>query len=277
MRYKLVVDSSCELNDYIKKGLKIESIPFKINIDDKEYIDNNKLDVSKMVEDMSESDNPVKTSCPGPGDFLKAFEDGDNIFVVTISSKLSGSYNSAKLAKNIAKEKYPEKFIHVFDSKSASIGQTLIVLKLKEYINKKLDKELIIEKTEDYINSMKTMFVLESLDNLIKNGRISKTKGLIASVLNFSPIMGSENGNIKLEENIRGSKRAFNKLVEFIGEKGNYNEEKILGISHNNALKKAERLKEKIEKHYKFKDIILLETAGLSSAYADDGGIIIAY
>src|SRR5699024_2438705 len=119
---------------------------------------------------------------------------------------------------------------------------------------------------------------LESLDNLVKAGRISKILSHIGSLLSIKPIMGSnDDGTIRLVEKTRGKKRAFNRLVEIIGEQGDRLEEKILGIAHCNAPEKAEKLKSKIEELYNFKDIIIVETAGLSSAYADDGGIIIAF
>lgn len=176
------------------------------------------------------------------------------------------------------KEEEPNKFIHVFDSKSASIGETLVAMKIHELIEKKLSNLEIIEKVEKYIKEKRTYFILESLDNLIKNGRISKTKGLIANVLNLKPVMGSdEDGNIKLVENARGTKKAFRRLVEIIGETGERFEERILAISHANALERAEELKKEIQSRYNFKDIILVKQAGLSTAYANDGGIILVF
>ena len=175
-------------------------------------------------------------------------------------------------------EEYPDKFIHVFDSKSASIGETLIAVKINELMEEGLSNEEIVEKTEKYIDTTRTFFILESLDNLIKNGRISKTKGLIANVLNLKPIMGSDDdGNIQLIENVRGTKRVFKRLVEIIGESGEKLEEKVLAISHANALERAKSLKKDIKDKYNFKDIILVEQAGLSTAYANDGGIILVF
>lgn len=136
----------------------------------------------------------------------------------------------------------------------------------------------IVERVEKYIKEMKTYFILENLDNLIKSGRVSKTKGLIANVLNLKPILGSDgDGNIKLFENVRGTKKAFRRLVELIGETGEKLEEKILAISHANALEKAEDLKREIQKRYKFKDIILVKQGGLTTAYANEGGIILVF
>ncbi len=178
----------------------------------------------------------------------------------------------------MALEKDSEKFVHVFDSKGASVTETLTAIKIGELVEKGLSKEEIVEKVEDYIKDMKTYFISEDLSNLIKNGRISKTKGLIATLLNFKPIMGADSeGNIELVENIRGSKKAFNRLVEIIGESKKDFKEKILAISHANALEKATNLKLKIEELYNFKDVIIVDTRGLSTAYVNHEGIILAF
>ncbi len=278
MNYKIVADSSCDLNEELKEKLNISLVPFKIDVDDNQYIDNEEMDTMELIDAMKNSPNPVRTSCPSPGDFVSEYRKADNIFAVTISSQLSGTYNSAVLAKDMIKDEEPEKFVHVFDSKSASIGETLVAIKIQELIENKLSNLEIVEKVESYIDGMKTFFILESLDNLIKNGRISKTKGLIANVLNLKPIMGStDNGEIRLVENVRGTKKAFKRLVEIIGETGEKFEEKILAISHVNAFEKAEELKKEIQSRYNFKDIILVKTAGLSTAYANDGGIILVF
>lgn len=277
MDYKIVADSSCDLDEELQKKLDVSLVPFKIDVDDKSFIDNKDLNVMELINTMNNSPNPIRTSCPSPGDFVTEYKKSDNIFVITISSKLSGTYNSAVLAKDMVKESHPDKFIHVFDSKSASVGESLIAMKISELIEKKLSNLEIVERVEKYINESHTYFILESLDNLIKNGRISKTKGLIANVLNLKPIMGSNDGSIELVENVRGSKRAFKRLVEIIGESGVKFEEKILAISHVNALEKAEDLKKEIQNRYNFKDIILVKTAGLSTSYASDGGIILVF
>lgn len=278
MNYKIVADSSCDLNEELKENLNISLVPFKIDVDDKKFIDDESMNPIELIQAMRNSSNPVKTSCPSPGDFVTEYRKADNIFAVTISSQLSGTYNSALLAKEMVQEEDQNKFIHVFDSKSASIGETLISMKIQELVEKQLSNFEIVEKVESYINGMKTFFILESLDNLIKNGRISKTKGLIANVLNLKPIMGStDDGEIKLVENVRGTKKAFKRLVEIIGETGEKFEEKILAISHANALDKAEELKREIQSRYNFKDIIVVKTAGLSTAYAYDGGVILVF
>lgn len=278
MDYKIVADSSCDLNQDLEQKLDVSLVPFKIDIDESSFIDNKELDLVDFTKTMIASPNPIRTSCPSPGDFVEEYKKADNIFVVTISANLSGTYNSAVLAKDMILEEFSDKFVHVFNSKSASIGETLIALKINELIGEKLSNLEIVKKVETYIKEMKTYFISESLDNLIKNGRISKTKGLIANVLNLKPLMGAnDEGEIELVENHRGSKKAFKRLVEIIGESKLNFEDRVLAISHADALDRATQLKEEIKEKYNFKDIIIVETKGLSTAYVNHKGIILAF
>lgn len=275
--FRIVAGSSCDLTKEMQEDLGIVLVPFKIDLDGEEYVDDDNLDVYNMINHMNKS-HEVKTACPAPGDFLDAIKGEEPVFVVTISKNLSGAYNSAILARDMALEENPDRKIHVFDTESASAGETLVALKLREEIDKGLSFEEIIEVMNKYIKEAKTFFILESLNNLIRNGRISKTAGLIASVLNFKPIMQDDgNGNIELFEKVRGTKRAFSTLVDAIGTVGRKPETSRLVITHVNAVKRAEELKEEILKKYKFKEVITVQTAGLCSAYADDGGIVLAY
>ncbi len=277
MEYKIVADSSCDLNEELEKYMDVTLVPFKIDIDDKSFVDDENINMEDLYKTMKASPNPIRSSCPSPGDFKAKFEGADNIFVVTIADKLSATYNSAILAKEMIQEEVKDKFVHVFDSKGASVTETLTAMKIQESINMKLSREEIVERVENYIDELKTYFISEDLSNLIKNGRISKTKGLIANLLNIKPVMrADEEGNIEPVEKIRGSKKAFKRLAEIIGEKGSNFEEKIIAISHANALDKALELKEDIKK-YNFKEIIIVETTGLSSVYVNDGGIIVSF
>lgn len=277
MEYKIVADSSCDLNDDLRGVMDVSLVPFKIDIDNSSFVDDENIDMSDLVSTMLASPNPVKTSCPSPGDFKETYVDGDNVFVVTISKELSATYNSAILAKDMILEEMKDKFVHVFNSKSASVGETLTAIKIKECLDKKLSNSEIVEKVEAYIEEMKTFFISEDLSNLIKNGRISKTSGLIANVLNIKPIMkATDDGNIEAVEKIRGSKKAFKRLAEIIGETGVKFEERVIAISHANALEKALDLKENLKK-YNFKDIIIVETKGLSTVYVNNGGIIVSF
>ncbi|MCR3957050.1 MAG: DegV family protein [Gudongella sp.] len=274
---KIVADSSCDTNEQVDIYVDVNKVPFKIDIDERTFVDDEDINMEDFVATMKASPNPIKSSCPSPGDFKEEYGDADNVFVVTISKELSGTYNSAMLAKEMVLEENESRFVHVFNSKSASVGETLTAMKIQECLNDGMVREEIVETVENYIDDTKTFFISEDLSNLIKNGRISKTQGLIANVLNIKPIMRRDkDGNIEAVEKVRGSKKAFKRLAEIIGETGVKFEDRIVAISHANALEKAEDLKEDLEK-YNFKDIIIVETKGLSTAYVNDGGIIISF
>lgn len=277
MKYKIVADSSCDLNKDLESKMDVTLVPFGIDIDEHSFIDDKNLDLENLVKTMKASPNPIKSSCPSPGDFKETFVDADNIYVVTISKELSGTYNSAVLAKDMILEEMKDKFIHIFNSKSASVGETLTAIKIQECIDEELTNKELVDKVEEYIKNTKTFFISEDLSNLIKNGRISKSQGLIANVLNIKPIMKrDEDGNIEAVEKVRGSRKAFKRLAEIISESGVNFEERVLAISHANALDKALALKDDLA-HVNFKDVIIVETKGLSTVYVNDGGIIVSY
>lgn len=277
MAIKIIADSSCDLNDELKKELDIKIAPLVLQLGNKSYIDDETLDVDAYIKEMGQCETSPKTACPSPDDFLKRYEGPESTFVVTISHCLSGSYNSAVLAKNLFLEEVGNKFIHVFDSLSASAGETLVALKINELSKLNLADMEIVDRVTNYIKDMKTFFLLESLDHLVKAGRLNPIIAKIASMLSISAIMGGDEGTIKLVDKVRGYKKAFLRLIDIIGEEGKNLEDKVLGIAHCNCLDRAIKLKEEALKRYKFKDVIIVEMNGLSSSYADDGGIVIAF
>ncbi|MDP4090060.1 MAG: DegV family protein [Bacillota bacterium] len=277
MDIKIVADSSCDLTREMKVELKVDIAPLVLQLGGRSYVDDEELDVREYVKGMAECETSPKTACPSPQDYIKRYQGPESVFVVTLSNHLSGSYNSAELAKSIFQDDGPKKFIHVFDSLSASIGETLVALKIHEYARKNLSELEIVDKVSSYIKEMKTFFLLESLEHLAKAGRLNPIVAKVASVLAIKPVMCGEEGHIKLFEKVRGYKKAFGRLLDIIGEVGKNLEDKILGIAHCNCPERALQFKEEVLKRYKFKDIIIVETGGLSSTYADNGGIIIAF
>lgn len=278
MKIKIIADSSCDLSKEMKEEMNIEIAPLTLQLEDKAYIDDETLNINQYVKAMGQCETSPKTSCPSPEDYMKRFKGEESVFVITLSNKLSGSYNSAVLAKNIFLEEVSQKFIHVFDSLSASAGETIIAIKIHELSKKNFTELEIVEKVTNYIKEMKTYFLLESLDHLAKAGRLNPFIAKIANMLSIKPIMGStDEGTIRLVEKTRGYKKAFNRFLEIIGEEGENLEEKILGIAHCNCLDRALSFKEEVLKKYNFKDIVIVEMKGLSSTYADDGGLVIAF
>ncbi|MDF2615741.1 MAG: DegV family protein [Sedimentibacter sp.] len=274
MKKNLVVDSCVDFNDYTED---IERVPFRILIENEEIVDEN-VDINELIRKMKNSSSQIKTACAPPEDFINKLKDHKDNFIVTISSQLSGSYNSAMVAVDTFKEKFPESFVHVFDSKTATVGETMIAIKVKQLIEENFNAAEIIEHTNKYISKLRTLFILESLDNLAKNGRITNFKAMLANIMHIVPIMGEDgNGNIVLKEKVRGKKKAFDRLVEMISEYNVDFENTVLGITHVDCVEKAEKLRDQIKARYPFKDIKIFKSAGLSTVYADDGGIVIAF
>jgi DegV family protein with EDD domain len=274
MKTNLVVDSCVDFNEETES---IDRVPFRILIDDQEIIDEN-TDILELISKMKNSRSQIKTACAPPEDFIKKIKEQANNFVVTISGQLSGSYNSAMVAVETIKERFPEAFVHIFDSKTAAAGETMIAIKVKQLIEENLDPHAIIEQTEKYISKLRTIFILDSLDNLAKNGRITNFKALLANIMHIVPIMGEDGeGRIVLKESVRGKKKAFTRLVDMLAEYNIDFENTVLGITHVNCLEKAESLRDQIKAKYPFKDIKIFKSGGLSTIYADDGGIVIAF
>lgn len=278
MKIKIIADSCCDLSPKLKQLTGTQLVPIKLQIGDSHFIDNEDLDLANYIQRMKESPFSPKTACPSPLDFIEHFQGADLIFCVTVSKALSGTYQSAVIAKQMYLEEHPDTTIHIFDSKSASAGETLVVLKIHELIQQGLDFEAIVSKTERFIEEMETIFLLESLEHLAKSGRLNP---LLAKIANFFSIKviakKSREGTITLDQKVRGYNKAFQRLIDTIGTYGRYFEEKTLIISHCNAFDRAQTLQREVEKRYPFKAIHIVHTGGASSSYADEGGIIIAF
>jgi DegV family protein with EDD domain len=209
---------------------------------------------------------------------MKHFDYDGDIYVVTLSSQLSGSYNSAELAKRLYLEDHPDKKVEVIDSRSASVGQMLIAMKIKELIESSHPFEAVVEKVNAFRDGLFTKFVLESLDTLRKNGRLSGIQAIIASALNIKPVMGATpEGTIFKLDQARGIVKALLLMAKAIEQDVLKPQERILGIAHCNNYERALFVKDEILKRIPFKDCFIVDTAGVSSMYASEGGIITAY
>jgi len=278
--YKVIADSSNEVDSNFSEKYPTEIVPFKLYLDNIEYVDDENFDVDSFVDKMGKSKNLPKTACPSPNDFLEKFYgDSEEIYGVTISSQLSGTYNSAMLAKQIYEsENNKAKFIHIFDSKAASAGETLVTKMIHEYKKANLNPEALVEKVEAFIKEMQVYFISESLDNLIKNGRLSKFKGILATTLSIVPIMGTDSdGEIKLFERVRNKNKAYQRLIEIVKSEVLQKNKKTISITHVGNPERVEQLKKELLKIKGVEDIICIKCAGLSSLYADNKGVIVAF
>ena len=274
--YKIIIDSCGELSKEMQEDGHFENVPLTLQIGDTEIVDDKSFDQADFLKKVAESEEGPKSACPSPDAYMQAMDcDAEHIYVITLSSQLSGSYNSACLAKDLFLEDNEDKKICVIDSKSASIGESLIGLHIAACEEAGMDFETVVENVEKYIEEQHTFFVLESLETLRKAGRLSNLKAKLARTLNIKPIMGStEEGRIQQLAQARGMNKALDRMVQSMMEVTQNCENRILAISHCNCKERALQLKEKIEKVASFKEIFIVDTAGVSSMYANDGGII---
>lgn len=278
MSYKIIGDSCTDLTEELKKDSHIKLVPLSIQIDDFNIIDDDTFDQKDFLKRMKESPNSPKSSCPSPESYMNLFHGEEDIYVVTLSANLSGSHNSAMLAKKLYLEENPHKNIEVFNSCSASVGQTLIVLKIKELVEAGNSFEEVVKQTNEFRDQMKTLFFLESLDNLRKNGRLTNLQAFICSALNIKPLMNAtDEGTIEKIDQARGINKALKLLATTLANEVVGASEKILAIAHCNNYERAVFVKEEILKLVKFKDVFIVNGAGITSLYANEGGIIVCY
>ena len=278
MSFHIVADSCCELTADMKKRENIEIAPLTLEVGGESILDDETFDQKYFLKRVAECPECPKSACPSPDYFRKSFLNGaERCYAVTLSAQLSGSYNSAVLGANLAQEENEDLKIHVFNSRSASIGETLIVKKIVECEEAGMIFERVVETVELYISTQHTYFVLENLETLRKNGRLSKTKALVASALKIKPVMGATSeGDIVQLDQARGINKALMKMVDAIVNDAQHVENKTLAISHCNCPERAEMVKEALLERLAVQDVFVLDTQGVSSMYANDGGIIIA-
>lgn len=278
MTWKIVTDSGCDLRslESQSKELQFERVPLTLQIGTEIFRDDDGLDIDNMMATMYQSSKAATSSCPSPDAFLQAYKGVDNVIAVTITGTLSGSHNSARLAKNDLLEDYPNANIHVIDSLSASGEVDLIVLELERLINLGLSFEEVVERITAYQEKTRLIFVLAKVDNLVKNGRLNKLVGKVVGLLNIRMVsQASKEGTLELLQKARGQKKAVSALVEEI-QKAGYKGGKVY-IAHANNPKICEQISEKIKAIYPDAVIQTGRTSGLCSFYAEDEGILMGY
>ncbi len=280
--YRIIADSSCELPQKYIDDERFVLVPFYLDIDNENIRDVKGLDIPELLAKITASKNCPKTSCPAPDTFMEYIGKGDakRVYIITISSKLSGCYNSAVLAKKLYEEEYGDREVFVIDSLSASGGESLIALKAMELEEENKSFEEIKKELTEYRDSITTYFVLDNLETLRKNGRLSRMGALVASTLRIKPLLAGDRGEIITLEKAIGLKKAWNAMVNRIKrevENGMKVYNRRIIITHCNNPDGAEKIREMLKSTVEFKEYIVMHTAGLSSVYANDGGIIVTY
>ena len=284
MTYKIIGDSCLDLTEELKKDPGFQMIPLTLQVGNVQVTDDETFDQSAFIEMVKACPECPKTACPSPESFKKAYEeaDADAVFVITLSNHLSGSYNSAVLAKELYEEEKKEagepvtKKIAVIDSLSASSGELDQALYIRDLCEQGLNFETVAEMAEAYSHRMKTYFVLETLDTLRKNGRLSGLQAFFATALNIKPVMGAEEGVIIKLDQARGINKALQRMCDIaVKETGDTSGKRVV-ICHVNHQERALYVKAELEKRASFKEIVITEAAGVATVYANDGGVILA-
>jgi len=274
----IVTDSSCDLpEEYLKKH-NISIVPLTIRFDDdKEYREKIDITPEEFYKKMAASSTLPKTAQPSPADFLKVFEEvaapGDEILCITISSKLSGTFQSANLAKNMTS--IP---VTVFDSLAASPGHALQIMRAVELRDSghSID-EIIADLTNFRDNEMRIFIYLKTVENIVKGGRITRFQGTLAKIMNIKLICEGIKGEVVPLEKVRGEKRALERLISLIGQQKNDFSDTVFYITHTENPGDAEFIKSELVKRYKPRQVLIYEIGPTVGTYTGPGGIVLTF
>lgn len=273
---KIVTDSSCDLPKAIIEKYNIDVIPLKIEIDGKDYTDGVNLSHEEFFTKMKTSPTLPKTSQPSPQSFFESFKNGvedyKEVLSIHLSSKLSATFDAA----NVAKEKV-QGDIEIFDTLTGSIGVGLQVLKAAELAKEGVAKSEILENLRKYRDQMNVVVYLETLENAVKGGRVSKPKEFVANLFNLKPIVHVEDGHVKILKTLRGKKRGLRTLIEEMEKKNIDFKDRIIGITHCDCLDDAIALRDEIMEKFKPKEILLTTMGPVIGTHAGPGGLLVCF
>ena len=278
MSFRIVVDSCCDLTAEMMKDPCFVKVPLTIRSNGSTFVDNETLDRQDLLDSMRACEEAPSTACPSPQSYVDAYgTDVEDVYVVTLSAQLSGSHNCAEQARLIVEEDHPEINVQVFNSCSAAAGEVAVAMKVKELAETGMPFKHVVQKTQSFIARLKTLFVLESLENLRKNGRLSKLQAVITGALKIKLFCGgTPEGEICKLGQALTVKQALNKLIDRIAADADH-EGRVCTICHCNCPERAEQVRKSIEARCKFAKILIAEAGGITTVYANDGGIVVAY
>lgn len=279
MSYKIIGDSCLDLTDELKKDPRYQMVPLTLQVDDTMVVDDETFDQKAFLALVKASPNCPKTACPSPEAFKEAYECAEeDVYVITLSSHLSGTYNSAVLGRDLYEEEHGagSKNILVIDSESASAGELGLGLAIRDWYEEGLGFQEVSRRILNMRDEQKTYFVIDSLEPLRKNGRLTGLQAFFATALNIKPVMGANQGVIIKLEQARGINKAFARMAEIAAREAGDPSKKRAVIAHCNCPDRAELVKGELEKLAVFREIVITGTAGVATVYAGDGGIVLA-
>lgn len=279
MKWNIIMDSSCDLktSDKIFKNANLKIAPLTIIVGEKEFVDDDNINVEQLLSEMHKEKRASSSACPSPETFLSNYIDTDYSICITMTGALSGTNNSARLAKDMLQEEYPDKKVYVIDTHSTAGAMILIAKKADELIGKNLSFEEICTKLDEYNSQLNVVFSLENFDNLIKTGRMNAVTGIVASHLGIRVIAkNTPKGEIEVVGKTRGEDRTLNAMVDFMANKKELSNKPII-INHCNNNSAVEKLKKIIKEKCNTTNITVVNCKGLTSFYAMNKGVIISY
>lgn len=274
MKFKIVTDSSANLRSLDE--VEFQSVPLTIRVEDREFVDDESLDLEDMLQTLATTKSKSSSSCPNIEDYLAAFGDADRIFCITITSNLSGSFNAARLAKEEYESTYPDRKVYVIDSLSAGPKLKLLAHKVLDMIKSSALYEDICQKISEYQEKTHLIFCLESMKNLANNGRVSPLVAKLAGVLGIRAVgKASDVGTLEMLDKVRGEKGAITKIFERMQELG-YKGGKVL-IDNCCNLPAAKALQELVQNKFPKAEVVHDSCGALCSFYAEKGGLMVGF
>lgn len=278
MKWNIVADSACDLmkKDADCEEVGFSTVNFTLRVGNRDYIDDEQLDILKMLDDMEACPTASSSACPSPDAWAEHYKKADQTIAITISGNLSGSLNSAMAAEGIVMSEYPEKKIALLDSRSTGPEMALCIHHLAEWIKSQHTFETIVEKAEKFLEDTKTTFALSSFNNLVKNGRMSKLTGFIAKTFGMWGVgIANEQGKIVMKGKARGTDKALALILDDLRQRGFKGGEVAISHCYNEIM--AEKLRKSVLSFWNSAKVTIMKTRGLDSFYAERGGLIVAF
>lgn len=281
MTIQLMTDGGADIPKRLEDSMDIITVPLYLHFQDQHYKAGVTIDLETFHQKIKETDELPRSAAPSPNDFFDAYKRVDSknpIIMLSLSKGLSTTYENAVLAKNMLLEEEPDRKIEVINTKTASCGIGLLLQEAKIKIEQGFTYSQLTEHLHRRVEQTTTLFVLKTLENLVKGGRLDKFKGKIAKTLNIKVLMkASDEGTIEVAERVRGDKKSIRRFIEQIGEYTKDFEDKVISMTHCNAEDRALHVLEEIRNKYPFKDALLTDMGPLIATYSGEGGFVISF
>jgi DegV family protein with EDD domain len=282
MTTQIIIDGGGDLPASVRERYQVKIVPLNLHFGDEQYKTGETIDLPTFYKKLRQSDELPRSSSPSPNDFYEKYKEvdpSDDILVLAMTRGLSSTYDSAVIGKNMLLEEEPDRRIAVLNTKTASCGIALLFQEAMNKIEEGMEFSEVVAHIEERIEKTTTLFILKTLENVIKGGRLDKVKGALAKTLNIKLLMkaSEDEGSVEVTEKVRGNKKSLRRFVEQIGEYAHNLEDRVIALSHCNDEARGMKVLDNIKEKYNFKEGLFMETGPLISTYAGEGGLVIAF